>query len=56
MTEKENKFRKINDEYTQFAYMFYEHMRPDRKKYTKAEVNEQITRLIKSLTDFRRMK
>lgn len=56
MTEKEKKFRKINDEYTQFTYIFYEHMRPDTGRYSKEDVNNQITKLIKSLCDFRKMK
>jgi len=55
MSNKEIQYRKINDEYNQLSYMFYESMR-NNGKYDKPDVNNQITRLIKSLCSFRKMK
>ena len=47
--EREKQYRKINEQYTQFTYMFYESMR-NHGQYTKTHVDKQITRLLKSLT------
>ena len=49
MTEKEQQYRKVNNEYTNFSYMFYESMR-NNGQYDKPDVNNQITKLIKELT------
>ena len=55
MPEKEQQYRKVNNEYTNFSYMFYESMR-DNGQYDKPDVNKQITKLIKELTTLRKMK
>ncbi len=49
MTEKEEQYRKINNNYTNFSYMFYESMRKNGQ-YSKTDVDRQIDRLIRSLT------
>lgn len=55
MKSKEKQYRKINEEYTQFTYMFYENMRK-AGQYHKPDVDKQITKLIRSLTVLRNMK
>ena len=55
MPKKEEQYRKINELYNQFTYMFYESMR-NNGKYDKPDVNNQITKLIKELTTLRKMK
>ncbi len=52
---KEEQYRKINNEYTSFSYIFYESMRKNGQ-YRKLDVNNQITKLIKELTTLRKMK
>ena len=55
MSAKEMQYRKINEEYNQLSYMFYESM-ISNGKYDKPDVNNQITKLIKSLSNLRKMK
>ena len=47
--EREKQYRKINEQYNQFSYMFYESMRTNGQ-YGKKHVDKQITRLMRSLT------
>ncbi|MFQ8987451.1 MAG: hypothetical protein ACLR6T_01995 [Intestinibacter sp.] len=56
MTEKEKKYREVNNDFTEMTCVFYEHMREDSERYSKEDVNKCITKLIKSLCDFRKMK
>lgn len=55
MTGKEEQYRKINNEYTQLSYIFYESMRPKSKRYYKKDLNKQIRKLIRSLTVLEKM-
>ena len=48
MEEREKQYIKINEEYNQFTYMFYESMH--NGNYSKKHVDKQITRLMRSLT------
>lgn len=47
MEEREKQYRKINEQYMQFTYMFYESMH--HGNYSKKHVDKQITRLMRSL-------
>lgn len=54
ITEKEEQFRKIQDEYDSFTYMFYESMR-DGGNYHKTDVDKQIDKLITRLKVLKEM-
>ena len=56
MTEKEKKYREVNNDFTEMTCVFYEHMREDSERYSKQDVNKCTTKLIKSLCDFRKTK
>ena len=55
MSEKEEQYRKVNELYNQFSYMFYESMHKSGR-YTKLEVNKHIDKLIRSLTVLKNIK
>lgn len=54
ITEKEEQFRKIQDEYDSFTYMFYESMR--NGSYTFDETCEQSDKLIKEIQEMKKFK
>lgn len=55
MKEKEEQYRKINDEYTDFTFIFYESMRANGI-YGKKDVNKQIDKIITSLNVLKEMR
>lgn len=54
MRKEEIQYRKINETYNTFTYMFYETQRQNGD-YNKAELNKQIDKLIKELTTLKEM-
>lgn len=54
MKKEEIQYRKINDIYNLFTYMFYETQRQGGE-YSKADLNKQIDELTKELTALKEM-
>lgn len=55
MTEKEETFRKINEEYNTFSYIFYDSMRQGGS-FWKKDVDKQIDKLINHLLALKNIK
>lgn len=54
MQKEEVQYRKINDSYNSFSFMFYETQRKDGE-YSKESLNKQIDKLIKELNTLKEM-